>query len=79
MSGDLGFVAEKRLGFGLIISYNFGQRFADLAVADFTRRMEAAEAPFWGATLDPRSGVCYGYGALSTPSRLPTGWTDVCR
>jgi len=78
-SGDLGFVAEKHLGFGLTISSNIGQRFADLAVPDFTRRMEAAEAPFWGATLDPRSGVCYGYGALGAPSRSPTGWTDACR
>ena len=67
------------MGFGLTISSNAGQRFADLAVADFTRRMEAAEAPFWDATLDPRSGVCYGYGVLGAPSRPPAGWTDVCR
>ena len=76
---DLGFVAEKRLGFGLTISSNVGQRFAELVVADFTRRMEAAEAPFWDAVLDPHSGVCHGYGALDAPSRSSTGWTDACR
>ena len=77
--GTLGFVSEKRLGFGLTISSNVGQRFADLVVADFIRRMEATEAPFWSATLDPSTGVCHGYGALDELSRSPTGWTDACR
>ena len=71
-SSDLGFVAEKRLGFGLTISSNVGQRFAELVVADFTRRMEATKAPFWDAVLDPHSGVCHGYGVLGATSRSPT-------
>jgi len=72
-------VAEKRLGFGLTISSNVGQLFAELVVADFTRRMGAAEAPFWDAVLDPHSGVCHGCGVLDAPSRSPAGWTDACR
>ena len=73
------FISEYRLGFGVSLSSNVGQRFADLIIGEFRFRFDEQEAPLFDAVLSP-AGVCIGGGGMDELTRNDaSGWTDACR
>jgi hypothetical protein len=76
--GDVSFISEHRLGFGVTISSNVGQRFADLIVTIFKRRFDIEELARFELILSS-SGVCVGGGIADQATRRGQGFTDQCR
>ena len=78
--GDVSFVSEHRLSFGITISSNVGQRAAELYLAIFRRRFDAEESAHFAAILPARSNAaCAGARPLDEATRWDgTGMTAVC-
>ena len=72
-------VSEHRLGFGVSLSSNIGQLFAEAFLDSFRRSFDAEENVLFDATLDPSSGTCTPYNSLDFLTLSRDGWTDVCR
>ncbi len=73
-------VSEHRLGFGVSLSSNIGQRFAESILDSFRRRFDAEEEQLFNLILDPITGSCTAYSALDLATwRSSDGLTEVCR
>ena len=72
------YIAERRLGFGITVSSNLGQRLAELILSIFRGEMDREENALFDVIL-PVGGVCVGDGLLDDATRTANGFTDVCK
>ena len=70
---------EKVLGFGVSLSPNVAQRFAEAIVATFRSRFDEEEEMLFAQLLDPVSHQCAPYNVLDALTTSGDGWTNVCR
>lgn len=75
----LTYVSELRLGFGVSLSPNVAQRFAEAVVAVFRRRFDEQELALFEKILDSKTGLCVPYNSPDLLSIDDNGLTDVCR
>ena len=78
-SSPITVVSEKVLGFGVSLSPNVAQRFAEAIVATFRSRFDEEEEMLFAQLLDPVSHQCAPYNVLDALTTSGDGWTDVCR
>ena len=71
-------IAEQRLGFGISLSSNLGQRLAELILSVFRDEFDREENARFDAIL-PVGGACVGDGFADALTRSASGYTDVCR
>ena len=71
-------VSEYRLGFGVSLSPNIAQRFAEAVLDSFRRRFDAQEEIFFNRILDSQSQQCTAYNDLDALTVDEDGWTKVC-
>jgi len=71
-------VSEYRLGFGVSLSPNIAQHFAEAILDSFRRRFDAQEEAFFTRLLDPTTQKCTAYNVLDSLTVDEHGWTKVC-
>ena len=79
LDSPISVVSEHRLGFGVSLSSNIGQRFAEAILAIFRRRFDEEESALFETILDSSTGLCTPYSVRDSISLQDDGWTDVCR